>query len=58
MLKTRSINSNIEEDGKIPAHLLGNVWGQIWNNLFDFAVPYQEAGAINVTKSLIDKVSS
>ena len=30
----------IEVDGAIPAHLLGNMWAQSWENIFDIVSPY------------------
>ena len=30
----------IEKNGAIPAHLLGNMWGQSWENIFDIVSPY------------------
>ena len=38
-LKDRYPNE-IEANGAIPAHLLGNMWAQSWENIFDIVSPY------------------
>jgi peptidyl-dipeptidase A len=30
----------VPDNGPIPAHLLGNMWGQEWNNIYDVVQPY------------------
>ncbi|XP_017782037.1 PREDICTED: angiotensin-converting enzyme-like [Nicrophorus vespilloides] len=40
------------DDNLIPAHLLGNMWGQSWINLADLTRPYPSASKIDVTKAL------
>ncbi|XP_025082745.1 angiotensin-converting enzyme-like isoform X2 [Pomacea canaliculata] len=32
----------VGEDGTIPAHLLGNMWAQNWENIYSLVVPYPE----------------
>jgi peptidyl-dipeptidase A len=40
-------------DGKpIPAHLLGNIWAQEWENLFPLVEPFKGAGAVDLTAAL------
>ena len=39
----------------IPAHLLGNMWGQSWENIYDLVVPYPNVKSLNLTKILIEK---
>ncbi|KAK6183474.1 hypothetical protein SNE40_010950 [Patella caerulea] len=39
--------------GQIPAHLLGNMWAQTWNNLYDVLEPYQNKDSIDVTPEMI-----
>lgn len=39
-------------DGKIPAHLLGNMWAQEWGAIFPFVKPYPEAASVDVTSAL------
>ncbi|XP_021941995.1 angiotensin-converting enzyme-like [Zootermopsis nevadensis] len=38
--------------GPIPAHLLGNIWSQTWNNIMDISAPYPEKEAIDVTPQM------
>jgi len=39
----------------IPAHLLGNMWAQSWENVYDDVAPETETKAIDVTKRLAVK---
>lgn len=39
-------------DKNIPAHLLGNMWGQTWMNLYDRIKPYDNSSDLDVTASL------
>ena len=41
----------------IPAHLLGNMWAQVWQDLYDLVIPYPEAASINLDQLLTDNVS-
>lgn len=41
-----------KSDPLIPAHLLGNMWGQTWINLYERIKPYNESSDIDITKSL------
>ncbi|XP_046389706.1 angiotensin-converting enzyme-like [Ischnura elegans] len=41
-----------DSEGLIPAHLLGNMWGQQWDNLESILRPYPNASAVDVTKAL------
>ncbi len=38
--------------GPIPAHLLGNMWGQSWSNLADFLRPFPHKPSIDVTPAM------
>jgi peptidyl-dipeptidase A len=38
--------------GPIPAHLLGNMWAQEWNNIYDLVVPYPNEPALDVGRKL------
>ena len=42
----------VPQDQPIPAHLLGNMWGQTWGNIYDIVKPKQELEVIDVTKAL------
>jgi peptidyl-dipeptidase A len=40
-------------DGKpIPAHLLGNMWAQEWNNVWKLVEPYQGVPSLDATKAI------
>ncbi len=39
-------------DGKIPAHLTGNMWQQDWGNLWDFLEPYPGQGSLDISGAL------
>jgi peptidyl-dipeptidase A len=40
-------------DGKpIPAHLLGNMWAQEWNNVYDLVEPYPGVASLDVDAAL------
>lgn len=44
---------NFPRTGHIPAHLLGNMWGQQWNNIYDLVEPYKGVEKIDVTPEMI-----
>ena len=39
-------------DGPIPAHLLGNMWAQTWENIYDIVGPEETAAAYDLTTIL------
>jgi peptidyl-dipeptidase A len=39
-------------DGPIPAHLLGNMWAQSWDNIYDLLTPYQGVVDLDVDSTL------
>ncbi len=42
----------VPKDGKIPAHLLGNMWAQQWSNIYPLVEPYKGVASLDVTASL------
>ncbi len=42
----------VPQDGRIPAHLLGNMWSQTWGNIYPLVTPYPEAPSNDVTEEL------
>jgi peptidyl-dipeptidase A len=38
--------------GKLPAHLLGNMWAQNWEQLYNELAPFPEEPSLDVTKTL------
>uniref|UniRef100_A0A8D9AJK0 Angiotensin-converting enzyme n=1 Tax=Cacopsylla melanoneura TaxID=428564 RepID=A0A8D9AJK0_9HEMI len=45
-------DKHVNRRGPIPAHLLGNMWAQTWNNIYDLVVPYPEKSKPDVTAEL------
>ncbi|MEM6639039.1 MAG: M2 family metallopeptidase [Pseudomonadota bacterium] len=45
----------VPQDGPIPAHLLGNMWSQQWNNIYDLLEPYPGAANLDVTGALVEQ---
>ncbi|XP_069761237.1 angiotensin-converting enzyme isoform X3 [Narcine bancroftii] len=41
--------------GPIPAHLLGNMWAQQWNNIYDMMIPFPYKTNIDVTDMMKKK---
>ncbi|XP_033759589.1 uncharacterized protein LOC117341835 [Pecten maximus] len=44
--------NSFQSSGQIPAHLVGNLWGGNWDNMYDLVKPYPKANIINVTQVL------
>jgi peptidyl-dipeptidase A len=42
----------IGDKAPIPAHLLGNMWAQEWQNIYDLVEPYKGEGGLDVTKKI------
>ncbi|KAG7256896.1 hypothetical protein CRUP_021058 [Coryphaenoides rupestris] len=38
--------------GPIPAHLLGNMWSQTWNNVYDLMIPFPDKPKVDVTDKM------
>ena len=43
----------VEDRGALPAHLLGNMWGQSWGNIADIVKPYPKKPSIDVTDAMV-----
>ncbi|XP_008300961.1 angiotensin-converting enzyme [Stegastes partitus] len=39
--------------GPIPAHLLGNMWAQTWNNIYDMMIPFPDKPNMDVTEEMV-----
>nr|XP_057944737.1 angiotensin-converting enzyme 2 [Doryrhamphus excisus] len=46
---------HIEAQGPLPAHLLGDMWGRFWTNLYPLSIPYPEKPDIDVSKTMVEK---
>lgn len=42
----------VPPSGPIPAHLLGNMWAQSWDNLYPMLVPHPDEPSLDVTAAL------
>ncbi|TNN52098.1 Angiotensin-converting enzyme 2 [Liparis tanakae] len=47
---------HIDSEGPLPAHLLGDMWGRFWTNLYPLSVPYPEKPDIDVSQIMLEKV--
>ncbi|NXP15132.1 ACE2 enzyme, partial [Thinocorus orbignyianus] len=45
----------ISSTGCLPAHLLGDMWGRFWTNLYVLTVPYPAKPNIDVTSAMSEK---
>ena len=46
----------VPPEGPLPAHLLGNMWGQSWSNIYDLVYTKKENnGSVNVTEIIKEK---
>jgi len=41
-------------DGPIPAHILGNMWAQTWDRIYDLVQPFPDAAAPDITAKLVE----
>ncbi|KAI4875043.1 hypothetical protein NFI96_001343 [Prochilodus magdalenae] len=44
---------HIASDACLPAHLLGDMWGRFWTNLYPLSVPYPDKPDIDVTSAMV-----
>ncbi|KAJ8252833.1 hypothetical protein GJAV_G00206100 [Gymnothorax javanicus] len=44
---------HIHSDGGLPAHLLGDMWGRFWTNLYPLSIPYPDKTDIDVTNEMV-----
>uniref|UniRef100_A0A8B9J7X6 Angiotensin-converting enzyme n=1 Tax=Astyanax mexicanus TaxID=7994 RepID=A0A8B9J7X6_ASTMX len=44
---------HIASNGGLPAHLLGDMWGRFWTNLYPLAVPYPDKPDIDVSPAMV-----
>ncbi|XP_041936100.1 angiotensin-converting enzyme 2 [Alosa sapidissima] len=47
--------NHISSDGGLPAHLLGDMWGRFWTNLYSLCVPYPEKPDIDVSNAMVEQ---
>jgi len=51
-LRKQHGKEKIGDKAPIPAHVLGNMWAQEWQALYDLAEPYKGVASLDVTKKL------
>ncbi|MGH1372255.1 MAG: M2 family metallopeptidase [Cellvibrionaceae bacterium] len=44
----------VPSSGKIPAHLLGNMWAQTWGNVYDLVKPENSEQSYDLTQLIVD----
>jgi peptidyl-dipeptidase A len=54
-LRDKYGKDKVPEHAPIPAHLLGNMWAQEWNNIDDLVTPYKGEPSLDVGKKLVAK---
>lgn len=54
-LRAKYGKERVPERAPIPAHLLGNMWAQQWDGVFDLVEPYPGQGSLDVDKKLREK---
>ncbi|KAJ6667562.1 hypothetical protein lerEdw1_016683 [Lerista edwardsae] len=45
----------IKSNGYLPAHLLGDMWGRFWTNLYPLMIPYPAKPNIDVSSEMVKK---
>jgi peptidyl-dipeptidase A len=45
----------VPADGPIPAHLLGNMWAQTWDNIYDVVAPPATTASYDLTDILVER---
>uniref|UniRef100_T1ISP9 Angiotensin-converting enzyme n=1 Tax=Strigamia maritima TaxID=126957 RepID=T1ISP9_STRMM len=48
-------SDKIKEDGPLPAHILGNMWAQSWDNIYHLAIPFQNKTTVDITKAMVEQ---
>jgi peptidyl-dipeptidase A len=51
----KQYGANVDKTGPIPAHLLGNLWAQEWQNLYPMMEPYPGRGSVDLDQRLKQK---
>lgn len=53
--KLRDIYNLSENEGVLPAHVLGDLWAQQWHNIFEDIKPYKNNSLLDVTPRMNEK---
>ena len=47
---------SIQKGGYIPAHLLGSMWAQQWDNIENIVKPFDDTAILDVTEAMQEQV--
>ncbi|XP_006892457.1 PREDICTED: angiotensin-converting enzyme 2 [Elephantulus edwardii] len=47
--------NRLSPTGCLPAHLLGDMWGRFWTNLYPLTVPFENKPNIDVTEAMVNQ---
>jgi peptidyl-dipeptidase A len=56
-LRAKYGKEKVPEKAPIPAQLLGNMWAQEWQNVYDLTEPYPGQGSLDVDRKIKEKYS-
>jgi peptidyl-dipeptidase A len=54
-LRTKYGKDKVADKAPIPSHLLGNMWAQQWDAIYDLVEPFPGQGSLDVDKKLVAK---
>ena len=54
-LRAKYGKDKVPEHGPIPTQLLGNMWAQSWEDIYDLVEPYKGEPSLDVSKTLVAK---
>ena len=49
---------NLKSDGRLPAHLLGNMWAQTWENIEEIVKPIPDSPTLSTTEAMKNQVTN
>ncbi|XP_055868874.1 angiotensin-converting enzyme-like isoform X2 [Biomphalaria glabrata] len=52
-LKAKYGQDKFPSSGQIPAHILGNMWGQNWENILSEVIPFPKKESANITAAML-----
>merc|ERR1719341_2139418 len=47
-----------DDNDPIPAHILGNMWAQSWENIYDLVAPYPDVPLLDISETLEEKATA
>ncbi|KAK4008639.1 hypothetical protein OUZ56_013772 [Daphnia magna] len=52
ILSTTIYQGQVDRYGRLPAHVLGNMWAQSWGNIAKHVIPYPDAPSVDATPEM------